>query len=51
MKKLTHEEFVKRVDELYDSKYKVLGTYKDTKTKIEILCPDHGVWKCTPDQL
>ena len=48
MKKLTHEEFVSRIDELYDSKYKVLGVYTNNSTKLDILCPDHGVWKSSP---
>lgn len=48
MQKLTHEEFVSRIEELYNSKYKVLETYVNNTTKIDVLCPEHGVWKCSP---
>lgn len=48
MVRLTHEEFIKRIDELYNSKYKVLETYVNNTTKLDVLCPEHGIWKCSP---
>lgn len=34
----THEEFVAEVKEIYGSQYTVLGTYKNSKTKLAIHC-------------
>lgn len=50
--KKTHTQFVKEVEALGKG-YTVLGTYKNTMTKIEILCSnvDHGSFFITPDSL
>lgn len=47
-KRLTHEEFVNRINKLYDSKYTVLETYVNNTTKLNVMCPEHGIWKCSP---
>ena len=49
MKRLTKEEFIEKAKELYNDVYDYsLVTYKNNKTKIEILCPQHGVFLQTP---
>jgi predicted nucleic acid-binding Zn-ribbon protein len=50
-KEKAEKEFSKKVEEIYGDKYKVIGLYENTKTKIEILCSFHGVFFKEPDKL
>lgn len=43
MKKLTQEEFEKRVDVLQESQYEILGQYKGKRKKIKIRCKKCGL--------
>lgn len=48
-KRLTTEEFIKRAREIHGNKYDYSKTeYKNRKTKVEIICPDHGSFYQTP---
>lgn len=44
----THKEFVALV-KASGSRYKVVSKYVNNKTRIEFLCPDHGVFLLSPD--
>jgi hypothetical protein len=47
--KLTTEEFIKRAKEMHGNKYIYSKSiYKDTETKVIIICPIHGYFKQTP---
>ena len=49
MKRLTKEDFIEKAKKLYDDLYDYsLVVYKNNKTKVEILCPQHGVFLQTP---
>ena len=49
MKKLTTEEFIERSKEIHKDKYKYDKTiYVDNKTKVEIECPEHGIFSQLP---
>lgn len=49
MKKLTTEEFIKRAKETHGTKYDYsLVDYKNTGTKVKIVCPEHGVFEQRP---
>ena len=49
MKKLTTEEFIKRSKEIHKNKYNYNKTiYVDNKTKVEIECPEHGIFSQLP---
>jgi len=49
-KKLTTEEFIKRAKEIHGDKYDYsLVDYKNSKTKVKIICPEHGVFEQNPN--
>jgi hypothetical protein len=50
MRLITHSEFVLRAEEMHDEKYKYIGEYKNSRTRIEIECPVHGTFSQTPSQ-
>ena len=51
MKKLTTEEFIKRVREIHGDKYDYSKVkYVNNRTKICIICPIHGEFWQTPSQ-
>lgn len=48
----THSQFVDEIKELVGNEYKVIGTYKTSRTKIEMKhnhCPENRIWSITPD--
>jgi hypothetical protein len=48
-KKLTTEEFIKKAKTIHGDKYDYnLVDYKNTYTKVKIICPIHGVFKQKP---
>ena len=47
--RMTHEEFIKRANELHDNFYTYLSEYVTNTTPIKILCPEHGECEQTPD--
>lgn len=50
MKKLTKEEFIERAKNIHGDKYDYsLVIYKNTKTKIKIICQKHGIFEQRPD--
>jgi len=49
MAKLTTEDFIKRAREVHGDKYDYsLVNYVNANTKINIICPKHGIFKQTP---
>ena len=49
--KRTHEEFIKELEET-NSNIEILGTYKNSKTKIKCRCKIDGhIWEATPNNL
>ena len=49
-KKLTKEEFITRAREVHGDRYDYsLVEYVNTQTKVKIICPEHGVFKQTPN--
>ena len=47
--KLTIEEFIKKAKEIHGDKYNYSKVdYKSNRTKVTIICPDHGEFKQTP---
>ena len=47
--KLTKEEFVKRANKIYDSKYNYSSVeYINNYTKVKIKCPVHGIYEKQP---
>ena len=50
MRKLTTEEFVQKANIVHNNKYDYsLVDYKNNKTKIKIICPEHGIFEQTPN--
>ena len=48
-KKLTKEEFIKKANEKHGDKYDYTNVdYKGSKTKVCIICPEHGEFKQRP---
>ena len=48
---LTRESFIERCKVLYGDKYDYSKVkYVNTKTKVDIICPEHGVFAITPDK-
>lgn len=48
-KKLTTEEFIKRAKEIHGDKYDYsLIDYKNSQTKVKIICPIHGIFEQKP---
>ena len=49
MKKLTTEQFINKAIKIHNNKYDYsLVNYINTKTKIKIICPIHGIFEQTP---
>ncbi len=49
MKKLTTEQFIEKAKEIHGNKYDYLLTeYKNNKTKIKIICSEHGEFEQIP---
>lgn len=49
-KKLTKEKFIRKAREVFGDKYDYsLVEYVDWKTKVKIICPEHGVFEQTPN--
>ena len=49
MKKLTKENFINKAKEVHHNKYDYsLVEYKNSKTKIKIICPKHGIFEQRP---
>jgi len=47
---LTTEEFIKKAKEIHGDKYDYSkSVYNTAKTKVKIICPEHGVFKQTPN--
>jgi hypothetical protein len=45
-KRLTQEEFIKRAKEVHGNKYNYSKVfYINAKTKVSIICPEHGVFE------
>jgi very-short-patch-repair endonuclease len=50
MKKLTTNEFIKKSKEIHDNKYDYsLVDYINSRTKVKIICPIHGVFEQKPN--
>lgn len=48
---MTRDEFIQRAIAVHGSKYSyTLVDYVNIKTKVKIVCPDHGVFEQTPDK-
>jgi very-short-patch-repair endonuclease/predicted RNA-binding Zn-ribbon protein involved in translation (DUF1610 family) len=50
MRRLTHEEFVKRANKKHNNKFQYLSHYVDSETLITIECPSHGKFEMLPHQ-
>lgn len=49
MNTITTEEFIKRAKEIHGNKYDYsLVDYKNARTKVKIICPEHGVFEQQP---
>ena len=49
-KKLTKEIFIKKAKEIHGDKYDYsLSEYKNSHTKIKIICPKHGIFEQKPN--
>jgi Zn finger protein HypA/HybF involved in hydrogenase expression len=48
MKKLSHEEFIKRSNEVHNYKYEYIDCYEVASKKLKINCPSHGVFLQSP---
>ena len=47
---LLNDEFIEKSNKIHNNKYDYsLIEYKNAKTKIKIICPEHGVFELTPD--
>lgn len=50
MKKLTAEEFINKASKIHNNKYDYsLVNYADSKTKVKIICPEHGIFEQSPN--
>ena len=50
-KKLTTEQFIEKAKQIHGDKYDYSKvTYKDAKTKVCIICPEHGEFLITPNK-
>ena len=51
-KKLTTEDFILKSSEIHNNKYDYsLVEYIDNKTKVKIICPEHGVFEQRPSRV
>ena len=49
-KAMSQEDFIKKAAEKYDSKYDYsMVEYKNSRTKVVIICKEHGVFEQTPN--
>jgi len=49
-KTMTQEEFIRRANEVHNSKYDYsLARYKLSQLKVKIICPNHGVFEQVPN--
>ena len=48
MKKLTNKQFKKKANQIHGNKYCYPDNYKNSRTKIRIICPIHGEFWQTP---
>lgn len=49
MRKLTTEEFIQKAKEIHEERYDYSKVkYVDTRTKVIIICPEHGIFEQTP---
>lgn len=49
-KRMTIEEFVKKARNIHGNRYDYsLAVYKNNKTKVELICQEHGVFAITPN--
>jgi len=49
-KKLSLKEFIQKAKQIHGNKYDYsLVDYKNNKTKIKIICPEHGIFEQTPN--
>ncbi len=47
--RITIDEFIKRANEAHDFKYNYSEVqYKNAQTKVDVICPIHGIFSCTP---
>lgn len=44
MKRLTHEDFLSRARLIHGDKYRYPDVYKNARSKIKIICPQHGTF-------
>ena len=52
MKKVTTDEFIKRIDKIFKGKYDTSKVvYVNSKTKVTLICPEHGEFTATPNHL
>lgn len=50
MKKVSTENFIKRANQAHNNKYDYSNTvYVNAKTKVKIMCPEHGEFEQTPN--
>lgn len=48
-KRTTHDDFIKKANQIHNNKYDYsLVNYKNSKTKVKIICPEHGEFEQTP---
>jgi len=47
---MTTDEFIEKANKIHNNKYKYPDTYINTKTKIKIICPEHGEFFQTPNK-
>ncbi len=47
-KKLTHDDFIKRANAIHNNKFTYISTYVNESTKMQIMCPIHGVFHQAP---
>ena len=48
--KITHEEFIKKVNIIHNNFYTYPEKYNGNKSHISIICPIHGIFKQTPSK-
>ena len=52
MKKITNEIFIKRINNTFNGKYDTSKVnYINAKTKVTLICPEHGEFEATPNHL
>ena len=47
-RKYNKEEFVEKANKVHNNKFTYPGIYVNSLTKIEICCPDHGIFQQVP---